>query len=388
MCLDVTIVTLLSSCMILKPKSRIQALHLSSGSPDITGLNGLGGFGGIPVGADLTESGFYSVAQVSGYIKQWNIPPQYLQNSSTLGFHRDSSANSGLCFDPQQLSMTGGGCFVGLARIQDHLVPGGPKQDTNRPDCAESSTSVAKDLDPRHQMEFLLRVSMEGIITFADHRTAGVLGKTPAQLVGESAVSLVHCEDSFSLHQLMTSEPVADRQSSTTPIKWICSNGSLLQCNCQTEPIYNPGKPKNSPPMFLLLTCTPTPSRVPAETQPQIRTTQSGVVLNPSTQIGAPGQVVVTGSGYQHPASSLGNDIIGSEISFGSFLSGSNCLQMTSGVYFVNLKAVDKIYVGWIPETWVKIPYGVLGGPVVNLSDTIAMKASAPIKTPILLSRT
>ncbi|XP_075258426.1 uncharacterized protein LOC142350462 [Convolutriloba macropyga] len=227
--------------------------------------------------------------------------------------------------------MTGGGCFVGLARIQDHLVPGGPKQDINRPDCAESSTSAARDLDPRHQMEFLLRVSLEGIITFADHRTAGVLGKTPAQLVGESAVSLVHCEDSFSLHQLMTAEPVADRQSSTTPIKWICSNGSLLQCNCQTEPIYNPGKPKNSPPMFLLLTCTPTPSRVTAETQPQIRTTQSGVVLNPSTQIGAPGQVVVTGSGYQHPASSLGNDIIGSEISFGSFLSGSNCLQMTSG---------------------------------------------------------
>ena len=44
-------------------------------------------------------------------------------------------------------------CFVGLARIQDHLV------------------ATPRDLDPKHQAEFMLRVNLDGVVTFADQRS-------------------------------------------------------------------------------------------------------------------------------------------------------------------------------------------------------------------------
>ncbi|XP_063714475.1 aryl hydrocarbon receptor nuclear translocator homolog isoform X2 [Symsagittifera roscoffensis] len=84
----------------------------------------------------LTEGGVYSLAQVSGYLKQW----------TTHQFHAPQMGCGDMGYDGGMSCC----CFVGLARIQDHLV------------------ATPRDLDPKHQAEFMLRVNLDGVVTFAD----------------------------------------------------------------------------------------------------------------------------------------------------------------------------------------------------------------------------
>ena len=56
-----------------------------------------------------------------------------------------------------------------------------------------------------------------------------------------------------------------------------------------------------------------------------------------------------------------------------------SCL-LEDGLYFCGFGPVT------VHPSCVITPYGVPGGPFVNLSGTVAMKESAPIQTPILLS--